>query len=220
MTKNSYLSVYYEDGIYHEVESICQKSSALLIIDLQNTYANLGKTENTSRFKDFAKRLENTVIPNTQKLLFEFRRRKMPVIYCRIASHLKNGNDRSLSQKLEGWNSTLLYKDDYDSQIIESVAPKSEEIVLTKTTDSALTGTNLRLILNNLSIKTVVCAGIFTDQCVSSTVRSLSDESFEVIVPHDATAAATMEIHNAELTIINHIYCTVFSTKRIIELIH
>ena len=82
MTKNSYLSVYYEDGIYHKVESICQKSRTLLIIDLQNTYANLGKTENTPRFKDFAKRLENTFIPNTKKLLFEFRRRKMPVIYC------------------------------------------------------------------------------------------------------------------------------------------
>lgn len=70
----------------------------------------------------------------------------MQIIYCRIASHLKNGNDRSLSQKLEGWNSTLLFKDDYDSQIIDSIAPQNEEIVLTKTTDSALTGTKLRLI--------------------------------------------------------------------------
>ena len=74
--------------------------------------------------------------------------------------------------------------------------------------------------LNNLSIKTVVCAGIFSDQCVSSTVLSLSDESFEVIVPHDATPAGTKEIHNAKLMIINHIYCTVFSTKRIIEILH
>ena len=49
---------------------------------------------------------------------------------------------------------------------------------MTKTTDSALTGTNLRLILRNMDIETVVCAGIFTDQCVSSTVRSLADESF------------------------------------------
>ena len=46
--------------------------------------------------------------------------------------------------------------------------------MVTKTTDSALTGTNLRLILHNLGIKTVVCCGIFTDQCISSTVRSLA----------------------------------------------
>jgi biuret amidohydrolase len=54
--------------------------------------------------------------------------------------------------------------------------------VITKTTDSALTGTNLRLILHNMEIANVVVAGIFTDQCVSSTVRSLADESFNVVV--------------------------------------
>lgn len=219
MTDYSFLSVYYEDQKYHKVYEVSESSTALLIIDLQNTYTKLGKTADTKRFTNFSQRLENVVIPNTKKLLFEFRKRKMQVIYCRIASHLKNGNDRSLSQKLEGWNSTLLFKDDYDSQIIDSIAPQNEEIVLTKTTDSALTGTNLRLILNNLSIKTVVCAGIFTDQCVSSTVRSLSDESFDVIVPHDATAAGTMELHNAELTILNHIYCTVMSSNKIIDLL-
>ena len=51
-----------------------------------------------------------------------------------------------------------------------------------KTTDSALTGTNLRLLLANMGIRTVVCTGIFTDQCVASTVRSLADESFDVLV--------------------------------------
>ena len=39
-----------------------------------------------------------------------------------------------------------------------------------------MTGTNLRLVLHNIGIKNVVLAGIFTDQCVSSTVRSLADE--------------------------------------------
>lgn len=67
--------------------------------------------------------------------------------------------------------------------------------------------------MNDLSIKTVVLASIFTDQCVSSTVISLRDESFEVIVPHDATAAATMGIHNAKLMIINHIYAQYLAQK-------
>ena len=70
-----------------------------------------------------------------------------------------------------------------------SSQPQGDEIVVTKTTDSALTGTNLRLILTNLGIKTVVCCGIFTDQCVSSTVRSLADESFGVVVVEDCCAA-------------------------------
>ena len=70
-----------------------------------------------------------------------------------------------------------------------------DEIVVTKTTDSALTGTNLRLILHNLGVSNVICCGIFTDQCVSSTVRSLADESFTVVVLEDCCAAATDELH-------------------------
>ena len=145
--------------------------------------------------------------------------RSYSIIFARIACHLKDGRDRSLSQKMSGWNNILITLDDDDSQIIDDIAPVNDEIVVTKTTDSALTGTNLRLILNNLGIKTVVCAGIFTDQCVASTVRSLSDESFNVVVLEDACAAGTMELHNAELTIINNIYAKVCSTDDLIKIL-
>jgi nicotinamidase-related amidase len=55
----------------------------------------------------------------------------------------------------------------------------------------------------------VVCCGIFTDQCVSSTVRSLADESFQVTVIDDACAAGSDALHRQELQIINMIYCQV-----------
>jgi nicotinamidase-related amidase len=80
---------------------------------------------------------------------------------------------------------------------------------------SALTGTNLRLILTNLGIKTVVCCGIFTDRCVSSTVRSLADESFGVVVVEDCCAAGSDELHHRELEIINMIYCQVMSSAEL-----
>jgi nicotinamidase-related amidase len=86
-----------------------------------------------------------------------------------------------------------------------------DEIVVTKTTDSALTGTNLRLILTNLGIKTVICVGVFTDQCVASTVRSLADESFDVVVLEDCCAAGSEELHARELEIIHMIYCNVMT---------
>ena len=105
-----------------------------------------------------------------------------------------------------------LMKNEHPSQIVSQLAPIGDEIVVTKTTDSALTGTNLRLILHNLGIKTVICAGIFTDQCVSSTVRSLADESYQVIVLEDCCAAASDELHRKELEIINMIYCHVMSS--------
>ena len=119
---------------------------------------------------------------------------------------------------MPGWNNLLLPKDEQPSQIVPELAPVGDEIVVTKTTDSALTGTNLRLILTNLGIKTVVCCGIFTDQCVSSTVRSLADESFNVVVIEDCCAAGSDELHQKELEIINMIYCHVMSSTELKQL--
>jgi nicotinamidase-related amidase len=64
----------------------------------------------------------------------------------------------------------------------------------------------------------VVCCGIFTDQCVSSTVRSLADESFGVVVVEDCCAAASDELHRKELEIINMIYCHVMSSAELKEI--
>jgi nicotinamidase-related amidase len=74
------------------------------------------------------------------------------------------------------------------------------------------------LILHNLGIKTVICTGIFTDQCVSSTVRSLADESFAVIVLEDLCAAGSMALHEKELEIINMIYCHVMRSSDLAEI--
>ena len=109
-------------------------------------------------------------------------------------------------------------KEREDAQIVEELAPREGEIVVTKTTDSALTGTNLRLVLHNMGIKNVVLTGIFTDQCISSTVRSLADESFNVILVEDCCAAGTDELHRKELEILNMIYCHVISSSELMDL--
>jgi biuret amidohydrolase len=105
---------------------------------------------------------ESQLSPTLQKC-WVARSHGIECIFARIACHTDDGRDRSLSQKMPGWNNLLLPKNEWDAQIVPELAPHDDEITVTKTTDSALTGTNLRLILHNLGIKTVVCAGIFTD---------------------------------------------------------
>jgi biuret amidohydrolase len=64
-----------------------------------------------------------------------------------------------------------------------------------------------------------VLKGIFTDQCVSSTVRSLADESVNVIIVEDCCAAGTEELHRREPEIINMIYCHVVSSAELREIL-
>ena len=61
--------------------------------------------------------------------------------------------------------------------------------------------------------------GIVTDQCVACTVRGLADAGYKVICVEDACAAGSMELHDAELKIMNVIYCDVLSTDETIALI-
>ncbi|MCK4869146.1 MAG: cysteine hydrolase, partial [Alphaproteobacteria bacterium] len=138
--------------------------------------------------------------------------------FARIACHTRDGRDRSLSQKKPGFNYLLLPKDEDPSQMVPELQAIGDEIEITKTTDSALTGTNLRLILHNIGIKNVIVCGIFTDQCVSSTVRSLADESFNVVVVEDCCAAGSDELHFKELEIINMIYCHVVASGELKEM--
>lgn len=224
--KNSFRSIYYDGAPEPADLDLGWKETALLVIDVQNTYlarpdrATLAPDEQRryDAWTPFHHRMQDTVIPRTADLLARFRRHGVERLFARIACHTKDGRDRSLSQKMPGWNNLLLPKDESPSQLVPELAPAGDEIVVTKTTDSALTGTNLRLIFHNLGIRNVVCAGIFTDQCVSSTVRSLADESYNVVVVEDCCAAGSDELHRKELEIINMIYCHVMSSAELIAM--
>jgi biuret amidohydrolase len=212
--KRDFRSFYYETAGDPDDFVLDRSRTALLVVDIQNTYLEPQQDpDEAHRWQPFLDRMNGTVIPNTAKLLDWARSEGIEVMFARIACQTQDGRDRSLSQKKPGFNYLLLPKDREDSQIVPALCPQGDEIVVTKTTDSALTGTNLRLMLRNIGITHVIVAGIFTDQCISSTVRSLADESFEVLVVHDACAAATDELHRRELEIINMIYCHVVASE-------
>ncbi len=223
--KIAYRSLYYEGAPEPEDPVLEKGKVALLVIDVQNTYLerpdrsalNAEEQVGYDRWTPFYERMNNIVIPTIEKLIKTFREGGHEVLFARIACQTKDGRDRSLSQKKPGWNNLLLPKDEMPSQIVTGLAPRGDEIIVTKTTDSALTGTNLRLILTNLGIGHIVCAGIFTDQCISSTVRSLADESFDVTVIEDGCAAASDALHHHELEIINMIYCHVMKGDELLQ---
>ena len=220
-------SFYYASAPEPDDPDLTPGRTALLVIDVQNTYlarpdrASLSgrDLEDYDAWTPFHERMHGTVIPNIARLLADCRARGIECLFARIACLTGDGRDRSLSQKKPGFNNLLLPAGECPSQVVRELSPAGDEIVVTKTTDSALSGTNLRLILHNLGIRTVICAGIFTDQCVASTVRSLADESFDVVVVEDACAAATMDLHEAELRIINMIYCNVMNCDELQSLL-
>ncbi|MCQ4923027.1 cysteine hydrolase [Tissierella carlieri] len=220
-----HVSFYYEmDNEIGEIV-IEPKKTALLIVDMQKVFITRPPVENGTemanfkRWEPFYDKIEEVVIPNNKRILERFRDKGMEVAFAKIQCHKRNGSDRSLVQKATGFNELLLFIGDEEGEIIPELAPIDNEIVITKTTDSAITGSNLRLILHNMGIDTVVVTGVFTDQCVSGTVRSLADESFNVWLIEDACMASTEKIQQNELEILNNIYCHVINTDELLEVI-
>ncbi len=221
-----YRNFYYETMDEVSLPELDSSKTALLIVDMQNEFIRRDSNEALAfqaagqweRWLPFHDRLDEIVIPNNLRLLQYFRSRQMAVTYGRIACLRSDGQDRSPVQKEEGWNGIFLPANSPGAQIIDELAPLPDEIVVNKTTDSVTTGTNYLTLLRFMGIETVVVTGIVTDQCVACTVRGLADAGLKVICVEDACAAGSMELHDAELKIMNVIYCNVLSTDETIAL--
>src|ERR1017187_7594374 len=156
--KTAFRSLYYQQAPAPDDPRLERGKLALLVIDIQNVYlqrpdaATLDAAGRAAydAWTPFHERMRLQVMPTVRRLMERFRGDGHEVLFARIACQTKDGRDRSLSQKLPGWNNLLLPKDEWQSQIPAEIAPQQDEIVITKTTDSALTGTNLRLVLNTL----------------------------------------------------------------------
>jgi nicotinamidase-related amidase len=207
--------------------AIDPKTTALLIVNMQNEFVlrdfgealefkEAGVWEDWAPFHD---RLDDIVIPNNVKLLEFFREKRLTVTFGRIACYREDGDDRSPVQRSDGWNNMLMPISSYAAQIIDELTPDPNEVVVNRTTDSVTAGANYLQLLRFMGVKHVVVTGIITDQSVASTVRGLADDGYHVICVEDACAAGSMELHDAELKIMNVIYCDVLSTNETIELI-
>ena len=108
--KTSYRSIYYEGAPEPDDPVLPFKETALLVIDVQNTYlqrpvrAALTAAEQAryDAWTPFHERMHGQVIPRIAALLKLCRSAGVECLFARIASHTLDGRDRSLSQKRAG----------------------------------------------------------------------------------------------------------------------
>lgn len=78
------------------------------------------------------------------------------------------------------------------------VAPLGDEPIIGKQVNSAFIGTDLDERLRQQGINTLVCVGLTTNHCVSTTVRMAGNLGYTVYVVDDATATFDRVGHKGE----------------------
>jgi nicotinamidase-related amidase len=73
-------------------------------------------------------------------------------------------------------------------RLMDRLAPREGEPVLTKTSRNAFTTTNLQQLLTERGVDRVVVSGIQTEQCCETTARLAADLGYRVDFVTDATA--------------------------------
>ena len=192
---------------------IIPRQSALLFIDVQNYNARsnggaykdngLQPEEAEKKYDYFFKHLNDSVIPNMQRLQNACRKKNIEVMYTVIESLTKDGRDRSLDYKISGFN---VPKGSWDAKVLSEIRPMEDEIVVPKTSSSVFISTNIDFILRNLGVNFLIMCGLLTDQCISHAVRDACDHGYLVTLITDACATLSQERHD---TAMNHIkgYC-------------
>ncbi len=190
-------------GLSREVE-IDAAHAALLFIDVQNyvagpdggEYAHVSAAERDATYGFFFRTMRETAIPNMRRLQAACRGGGIEVLYTVIENLTRDGRDRSLDYKISGLN---VPRGSWDGKVIDAIAPGEDEIVLPKTSSSVFISTNIDYVLRNLGVRSLIVAGVLTDQCIDSAVRDACDLGYLVTTVTDACATHSQERHDWSL---------------------
>jgi ureidoacrylate peracid hydrolase len=194
--------------------------AALLFVDVQNygcrpdggEYAGMSAAELEARYGYFFRTLHETAVPNMQKLQAACRQARIEVMYTVIEALTRDGRDQSLDYKI---SRLFVPRGSWDALVLSAIAPMGDEIVLPKTSSSVFISTNIDYVLRNLGVRSLIIAGVLTDQCVDSAVRDACDLGYLVTVPTDACATLSAERHDWSLRN-NRGYCRQVSTAALL----
>jgi nicotinamidase-related amidase len=138
------------------------------------------------------------LIANCQKLLVKARAVGMPVIYVRVSRRpdLRDAPRPPLGSPPGGGGVPSLIEGTDGAAIVTELAPRPEDVVVTKHTTSPFHTTDLGVYLRRFGVTTLILTGYSTTGVVEGTLRDARDQDYECVVVRDGCAAATAQEHD------------------------
>ncbi len=178
------------------------KSTALLIIDIQNDYFPGGTMELEGA---------DAAAEKAAAAIKTFREKNLPVIHVRHLS-VRPG-------------ATFFVPGTKGAEIHEAVKPAAGETIVEKNFPNSFRETTLKNQLDGFGVKNLVVAGMMTHMCVDATVRHAADAGYRITLLGDACATRELnfggqavparQVHAAFLASLNGIYAKVVKTDEL-----
>ncbi|WP_417850487.1 cysteine hydrolase family protein [Thalassoglobus sp.] len=177
--------------------------TALLIIDLQNDYFPNGKWE-----------LEGTeaAAAKAADLLAAFRKQGLPIVHVR--------------HEFPTSDAPFFAPNTPGSEIHTTVQPNEGESVVLKHQINCFRETNLKEVLDEQGVETVLICGAMSHMCVDAATRAANDFGYQCTVAHDACATLALEfngtavpanlVHAAFMAALDFGYARVASTEELL----
>jgi len=164
------------------------KTSALLVMDMQ------------SGILDMVADKKEALIAQASKLLDAARKASVRVIYIVVGfrpgyPEVSPRNASFASVRESGRFSA----GSAGTEIHPALAPRADEVVVTKHRVSAFAGTDLDMILRANGIETLVLAGLSTSGVVTSTTRHAADADYRIVIVEDCCGDHDSEVHRVLL---------------------
>lgn len=202
---------------------LVSRDTALLTIDMQYLDAAPGhgvfKTAESAGVpleyqQYYFSTLESYVIPNIRSLQDAFRESCLELIHIRIQSLTNDGRDRSKGHKRL---QLLAPPGSKEAEFLPEVGPQGDEIIINKTASGVFSATNLHFVLKNMGINSLYIVGVYTNECVETTVRDACDLGYLVTLIEDCCTTVTRELHEASLKTLKDRYARVVTLEEALQ---
>ena len=193
------------------------KRPVLLVIDVQ--YRTVGNTPKPilESLQDYPTSCgENgwRAVRQIEKLVQVFRRHKLPIIYPSIAPKTPRDMGR-FANKMP----SAPQDNPKAFEIVESIAPAPDDIILYKHFSSAFFGTALATHLVRLGADSLVLTGCTTSGCVRATAVDACSLDYRIVVPEDAVYDRGQVSHAVNLFDIANKYADVVPTAEAVQIV-
>jgi ureidoacrylate peracid hydrolase len=186
---------------------------AVLVVDIQNDFCH---DEGIFAQQGLDVSPAQEVTPRIQSFIDEVRKYDVPVIYSKQIESDEVTPDNLKRQFAHGKLKAVCTPNSWGAELYQ-LEPAEGEHVLEKHTYDVFSNPQLRKILDERGIDTLVIAGVNTDVCVDTTVRSAFTNGYQVVVPKDLVATMNVDGQEHYLSVFDRFFGDVVESAQVPE---